>query len=142
MHDASRGLCSVLLTLVACTEPSGGGGGITGESHVVHLDIPVGVNGTACFDAPLLDVDSTTPGPQYECSVSDVGNPGAPNQTEVILPACNNAMTPASSTNKPCWSVQVDTVNCAVAPSLSLVVERAEAPSAGTHVIADCVSEP
>jgi hypothetical protein len=142
MHNITRvfGSALVAFTLAAaCTEPSGGGG-ITGESHVVHLDVSV-TGGTACFDVALADVDSTTPGPQYECAVSDVRNAGMPNEVETILPACNNVMAPASSTNRPCWSVQVDTASCTVSPSLALVIERNEAPATTTRVVADCVSE-
>jgi hypothetical protein len=50
-------------------------------------------------------------------------------------------MSAPASTNKPCWSIQVDTMNCAASPNLAIVVERTEAPAADTHVIVDCVSE-
>jgi hypothetical protein len=99
------------------------------------------VMGSPCFDVPLADADPNTPGAQYDCAVSDVRNPGTPNQVETVLPQCNNSMAPQSATNKPCWSIQVDTVNCGGTGSLSLVVERTEAPPADVHVIADCVSE-
>jgi hypothetical protein len=127
---------AALLGIASCTEPAGGS---PGNSHVVTLDVPV--MDTPCFDVPLADVDATTPGEQYECSVSDVINPGSANQRETVLPACNNVEMPASSTNKPCWSIQTDVMTCPQSPSLRLVVERAEAPDAATHVIASCVSE-
>src|SRR5690606_12344871 len=66
------------------------------------------VIGSPCIDGNLADVDPVTDGPQYDCSVSDVRNYGKANQTEEVLPQCNNAQAPASSTNKPCWSIQQD----------------------------------
>jgi hypothetical protein len=100
------------------------------------------VAGSPCFDAELADGDPTTPGAQYDCTVSDVINPGKANQTETVLPSCNNPASPMSSTNKPCWSIVADTVNCPATPSLALLIERNEAPAPETHVIATCVSEP
>jgi hypothetical protein len=111
-------------------------GALTQFAQLIRTQI-----GSPCFDIPLADVDPTTPGPQYDCSVSDIRNPGRANQTEAVLPQCNNAMSAPASTNKPCWSIQVDTMNCAASPNLAIVVERTEAPAADTHVIVDCVSE-
>jgi hypothetical protein len=100
------------------------------------------VIGSPCFDAQLADVDPTTPGPQYDCTVSDVIHRGTPNQTEQVLPECNNRESPMSSTNKPCWSILPDALDCPATPSLALQVERTEAPHPDTHVIAACVGEP
>lgn len=99
------------------------------------------VIGSPCIEGNLADVDPETPGVQYDCSVSDVRNYGKANQTETVLPQCNNEATPSASTNKPCWSIQTDTMNCTAAPSLTLKVERSEAPAADTHVISYCVTE-
>jgi hypothetical protein len=99
------------------------------------------VIGSPCIEGNLSDVDPTTPGDQYDCSVSDVRNFGKANQSETVLPQCNNDSAPASSTNKPCWSIQMDTMNCTVAPNLTLKIERNEAPAADTHVISYCVTE-
>ncbi len=131
-------LVLVLATLVACTEPSGGGGG--GSSRVVTIDVPV-TGGSPCFDGPLADVDAATAGDQFECSVSDLGHFGMANQTETVLPACNNPASPADSTNKPCWTIVADAMTCTVAPNLALHIERSEAPSSDTHVVASCVAE-
>ena len=98
------------------------------------------VIGSPCIDGMLADVDPATPGPQYDCSVSDVRNYGKANQTEEVLPACNNTAAPASSTNKPCWSIQVDPM-CSGPGMLTLKVERNEAPANDTHVISYCVTE-
>ena len=99
------------------------------------------VIGSPCIEGKLADVDPDTAGPQYDCSVSDVRNYGKANQTEEVLPACNNTATPASSTNKPCWSIQSDTMNCTAGDMLTLKIERNEAPAADTHVISYCVTE-
>jgi hypothetical protein len=98
--------------------------------------------GNPCFERTPADVDPEMPGAQYDCTVSDVRNPGKASETEVVLPQCNDAALPASSTNKPCWSIQPNPEQCALAPHLGLVVERHEAPSSDTHVIAACVVEP
>jgi hypothetical protein len=85
----------------------------------------------------LADVDPNTPGDQYDCSVSDVTNPGKANQTEVIIPACNTALN-----NFPCWHLVPDMANCASTPShLTLKIERNNvAPPDNTHEIANCVT--
>ena len=100
------------------------------------------VIGSPCIDGNLADVDPNTPGPQYDCSVSDVRNFGKANQTEEVLPQCNNIDNPAASTNKPCWSIQTDTMNCTGTDHhLTLKIERNEAPADDTHVISYCVTE-
>jgi len=87
--------------------------------------------------SPCIDGKLATP---YDCSVSDVRNFGKANQTEEVLPKCNNDATPASSTNKPCWSIQVDPM-CSGPGMLTLKVERNEAPAPDTHVVSYCVTE-
>jgi len=99
------------------------------------------VIGSPCIDGTLADVDPNTAGPQYDCSVSDVTNFGKANQQESVLSQCNNAMAPASSTNKPCWAIENDPVNCMSGMHLTLKVERSEAPPADTHVVSYCVTE-
>jgi len=98
------------------------------------------VIGSPCIDGTLADVDKNTPGPQYDCSVSDVTNYGKANQQETVLPECDNLGTPASSTNKPCWAMETDTANCAAGQHLTLKVERSQAPPPETHVISYCVT--
>jgi hypothetical protein len=105
--------------------------------------------GNPCINSVLKDVDLETDGLQYECTVSDVVNPGTDTQSEEIIPYCNAADqedldptdTPAS-TNLPCWHLTEDATNCGNTPtSLSLIVERggASVPT-GTHVQARCVT--
>lgn len=102
------------------------------------------VLGSPCIDGKLADVDPNTPGPQYDCSVSDVDNYGAANQTETVLPECNN-LTPgqeASSTNTPCWAIETDTANCTGGDHLTLKIERGSTtPGDKTHVVSYCVTE-
>jgi len=98
------------------------------------------VIGSPCIDGTLADVDSNTPGPQYDCSVSDVTNFGKANQQETVLPECDNAATPASSANKPCWAIETDAANCSAGQHLTLKVERSQAPPPETHVISYCVT--
>ena len=73
--------------------------------------------------------------------MSDVRNYGKPNQVEEVLPQCNNAGAPASSTNKPCWAIETDTINCTAGDHLTLKIERDQAPAPDTHVISYCVTE-
>jgi hypothetical protein len=98
------------------------------------------VIGSPCIDGTLADVDPNTPGPQYDCSVSDVANYGAVNQTETVLPECNNAATPAMSTNLPCWAIESDPANCSGGQHLTLKVEGNQGAPPNTHVISYCVT--
>ena len=100
------------------------------------------VIGSPCIEGKLADVDPNTEGPQYDCSVSDVQNYGQANQTENVLPQCNgSAPDYTDSSNKPCWSIQTDTMNCTAAPNLTLKIVRDQAPAPDTHVISYCVTE-
>lgn len=95
------------------------------------------VIGDPCIEGNLADVDPDTAGPQYDCSVSDVTNPGKPNQTETIIPACD-----ASASVKPCWKINTDVINCPNSDHFTLKIERSQSPAPETHVIANCVTEP
>jgi len=104
------------------------------------------VIGSPCIDGTLADVDLTTPGPQYDCSVSDVANFGKADQMETVLPECNN-LTPgqeSTSTNKPCWAIEVDAMNCSpmnpMSQHLTLKVERTTTAPPGTHMVSYCVT--
>ena len=90
------------------------------------------VIGSPCIEGNLADVDPNTAGNQYDCSVSDVTNYGKANQTENVLPQCNNATAPASSTNKPCWSIQTDTMNC-MSGDQADAQDRAQRSAAARH---------
>jgi hypothetical protein len=99
------------------------------------------VLGSPCIDGKLADVDPDTDGPQYDCSVSDVTNYGQPNQMETVLPQCNGSQPDyMDSTNKPCWSIQTDEMNCSANDHLTLKVVRDQAPPDNAHVISYCVT--
>ncbi|MDB4962076.1 MAG: hypothetical protein JWP01_2075 [Myxococcales bacterium] len=95
------------------------------------------VIGDPCIEGKLADVDEATPGPQYDCSVSDVTNIGKPNQAEAVLPQCNTG-----NTNTPCWRINVDLMNCPASDHFTLKIERGgQTPPPETHVIAYCVTD-
>jgi hypothetical protein len=99
------------------------------------------VIGSPCIDGKLADVDPNTPGPQYDCSVSDVTKFGKPDQVEKVLPQCNNLTTPASSSNIPCWAIETDPKCTSSFGMLTLKVERGGMTVADdTHVISYCVT--
>ena len=91
-----------------------------------------------CFDNDLLDVDPATPGPQYDCSVTEVRRrPGFDDEELDVLPAC-------SSGQFPCWRIEEDAVKCSYTnadPHLKLVVDRGAVPAdPDLHVKASCVT--
>jgi hypothetical protein len=94
------------------------------------------VIGSPCIEGNLADVDPDTAGDQYDCSVSDVANYGKANQSETVLPQCNDAKS-----NKPCWEIIPDPMNCKEGSQLTLKIQRSEAPPGDTHVISYCVTE-
>lgn len=103
--------------------------------------------GNPCLTSLLKDRNPSTPELDYECTVSDVFNPGTDEQTETLLPQCNAAedLDPTdapNSTNIPCWHLATDTTNCGDTPTqLTLVVERGDmSVPTGTHVQARCVT--
>lgn len=112
------------LLLVACTDdPPGGGTGAT--SHVETVVVMPGSPG--CFKGDPFDADSTTAGPQYDCSVTKTAGGN-------VYPQCNNVMTPASSTNQPCWYIAMN-ASCTSATHNELLI----APSVTEGVTAQCL---
>jgi hypothetical protein len=96
--------------------------------------------GDPCIEGKLADVDPDTAGPQYDCSVSVVTNPGQTTQTEKILPLC----TPenASATNQPCWHLTVDQMACPTAADhIVLKIEGQDTLPKDAHIRANCVTE-
>jgi hypothetical protein len=94
--------------------------------------------GNPCVEGDLVDVDPDTDGLQFECSVSDVLDPGTNDQEETVLPVCDSPLT-----RVPCWHLFEDPAACVDTPThLSLVVERGGlgVPN-GTHVQARCRTE-
>jgi hypothetical protein len=94
------------------------------------------VVGDPCMEGVPADVDPNTPGPQYDCAVSDVTNPGTLDAKETIIPQCD-----ATASQKPCWRIQADAGECPADDHLMLHIERAMDPPADTHIIANCVTE-
>ncbi|HEX7838789.1 MAG TPA: hypothetical protein VF469_15035 [Kofleriaceae bacterium] len=96
--------------------------------------------GDPCIKGKLADVDPTTPGPQYDCSVSVVTEPGQADQMEQILPLC----TPqdATATNQPCWHLTTDPANCPRSDHLKLAVEGVAVLRRNAHVIVSCTIVP
>jgi hypothetical protein len=124
----------VVLLLANCADDSGSSGpGIT--THVVTFEFPAAM-GATCLDAELADVDATTPGDQYDCSVSQII---VATQMEAVLPQCNNLTSPSSSTNRPCWAIESDSASCPSGAQRKLAIERAEPPPDAT-IKAQCVA--
>ena len=97
------------------------------------------VIGDPCIEGKLSDVDPMTDGKQFDCSVSDVTNAHKITQTEKILPACEG--NDPNYTNKPCWRITTDLMNCPNSEHYVLKIERSEAPPPETTVFANCVTE-
>ena len=99
------------------------------------------VIGSPCLEGDIADSDPGTAGIQPDCQVSDVRFPGQSNQSESVLPVCNNASDPQSSSNLPCYWIEPDTADCADTDSqLSITVYRSSGSvPTGTHVIARCL---
>ncbi len=89
-----------------------------------------------CFEFPLADV-STAPGPQYDCSVTEVRrHVDMPDEEVGILPACGDGRTP-------CWRIVDDPVACSYTktdPHLKLVIDRSTPPDPDIRVKASCVT--
>ncbi|MEJ7600028.1 MAG: hypothetical protein WKG01_19125 [Kofleriaceae bacterium] len=94
------------------------------------------VIGDPCIEGNLADVDPDTDGDQFDCSASYVQNFGKPNQTEMVLPTCNDALS-----NKPCFHLIEDLTKCPLNSHLILKVEETAPAANGTHLIANCVTE-
>ncbi|HEV7557627.1 MAG TPA: hypothetical protein VGO00_19315 [Kofleriaceae bacterium] len=90
------------------------------------------VIGSPCVDGKLAM--------PYDCSVSYITNEGKPNQMETVLPECNNTTDPTAATNKPCWDIQTDAMNCSGADHLTLKVQDTGTPPPNTNIVSNCVT--
>jgi hypothetical protein len=93
-----------------------------------------------CFEAQLLDVDPSTPEPDYDCTITDVRHiPGKADEELAVIGRCD-----ATHSVIPCWHIEEDAVNCSYTktdPHLKLVVERnGVVPPADVHIKASCVT--
>jgi hypothetical protein len=104
------------------------------------------VIGNPCIEGNLADVDLTTPGEQYDCSVSSVTDPSTAMQQETLMPACVDA-----AANVPCWHLVPDVLDTTTTPPtykqcpnsdhLMLTIENKDKLPQDTHVVANCVTE-
>ena len=95
-----------------------------------------------CFQLPLLDADPVTPGPQYDCTVSEIRRvPNQPDQELRVIPQCT-----AGNPRIPCWNIVEDGAHCGFVgtrPVLRLSIERGgEIPTPDLHIKASCVTAP
>jgi len=111
------------LSFVACADDSSSGPGVT--SHVEMIVVMPGTPG--CLTGMPADLDATTEGPQYDCSVTKTvgGN---------VYPQCNNLTTPSSSTNQPCWTIASNSA-CTMGGHFELQI----VPSVTEGVTAQCL---
>jgi len=127
---------ALVLVLAACTDESSSSSGPGVTTHVLSLEFPASM-GATCLEKELFDVDPNTPGPQYDCSVSQVV---IATQAETLIPQCNNLTSPVSSTNKPCWAIELDTANCTSATHEKLAIERTDPAPGDSNIKAQCVT--
>jgi len=107
------------------------------DGLVLIAELLKSVIGNPCLEGKLADVDPETPGPQYDCSVSDVQRFGQEDQIETIVPQCNSAIS-----NKPCWRIDTDPDKCVNSPNNHIIIfERDETPPPDTRSIVYCVTE-
>lgn len=93
-----------------------------------------------CFTAQPADVDPTTEGAQYDCTVTEVRRvANKPPEELRIFGQCD-----ATHSKTPCWTIEEDAVTCSYTqtdPHLKLVVDRgSEIPGADTAVKVSCVT--
>jgi hypothetical protein len=94
------------------------------------------VMGSMCVDRPI-DLDNSTPGPQVDCTVSEVVNYGRANQLETVLPSC---IDPPDALNKPCWWLLEDAARCPRYDHLRLRVERTQPAERGSQLLMYCAT--
>lgn len=100
-----------------------------------------------CLEGAIdpTDADPTNPGPQLQCTVSDVQIDDRTGATSTVIPACQmqDATTPAASGARPCWWVKQNPVACP-APDTGFELElvRSQPPPPGTNVEVECALLP
>jgi hypothetical protein len=130
-----RQLLILVLVGAGCSEdPPSSGPGLT--THVITVEFAAST-GAACVEATLADVDLTTPGEQFECSVTQLVTA---THAETVLPQCNNVTTPTSSSNQPCWYIREDSANCLTDAHLAIAIARPDQPPEAL-VKAQCVAQ-
>jgi len=88
--------------------------------------------GLPCFEAPLLDVDPVTPGPQHACAAWTEYEVDGELRGE-LLPACGTVTT------GPCWKIEPYPEACFDGPVLRFERAYFEIPQ-GLRVIVECLA--
>jgi len=106
------------------------------QFKVIYKDMPIAPGpmlslASPCFEVPLLDVDTETPGSQHECSMTRLYEDGV----EHVMPACD-----AFPDARPCWRLVEDPLECYEAEHLKVDVERDAAETSPYHLVIQCVS--
>jgi len=102
-----------------------------------------GFNGR-CMQGTPKDVDPTTPGVQTDCVVTETRGPNSSAPVHTILPTCDNASDPATSTNMPCYAIVEDLAQCAdTSSNLSVNIHYADEATVppDTAISARCVTQ-
>jgi hypothetical protein len=100
-----------------------------------------------CLEGPIdpTDADPTNPGPQLQCTVSDVQIDDKTGATSTVIPACKmqDATTPAATGARPCWWVNQNPTACPVPDTgFELKLVRSQPPATGTNVVVECALTP
>lgn len=100
-----------------------------------------------CLEGAIdpTDADPGNPGPQLQCTVSDVQVDDRTGATSTVIPACKmqDATTPAATGARPCWWIRQDPVACpAPDTGFELVLVRSQPPAPGTNVEVECALLP
>jgi hypothetical protein len=65
----------------------------------------------ACILGEIADVDDVTPGLQYDCVVEEI-RPTAAGEVRSVMPICDNAASPESSSELPCYVITENITDC------------------------------
>lgn len=108
-------------------------GGLTQVAAAIKRHV-----GEPCFFSQPADVDPVTPGPQYDCTVTEYRRqPGGEDEELRIFPECGGGRTP-------CWTIEEDADKCSytpIEPHLKIVIDRgSEALDPTTRLAVDCVT--
>jgi hypothetical protein len=89
----------------------------------------------------ISDTDPNNPGPQLQCTVTDVQNSGTSSETSSLIPACKMSapgMVAAGSPN-PCWWADASPTGCPNTPThYQINFVRNSPPATGTVTDVEC----
>lgn len=92
-------------------------------------------------DVDTRDIDTSAPGTQLDCTVTDIQNQGTSSETSSLLPACKmtSAGMPDPSSPKPCWWADQNATNCPTTSThFEIKFERTSPPATGTTTAVEC----